>query len=54
MLLNLLLLQAQTSESDPTANPELIGLLRFFIAFGLILILYTGALLFTYWISKDE
>jgi hypothetical protein len=27
---------------------------RFFAAFFLILIIYTGALLFTYWISKDE
>ncbi len=54
LLLNLLLIQAGASESDPTANPELIGLLRFFIGFGLVLVLYTGALLFTYWISKDE
>jgi hypothetical protein len=41
-------------ESDPTANPEPIGLLRFFIGFVLILIVYSGAWLFTYWISKDE
>jgi hypothetical protein len=41
-------------ESDPTANPEPIGLLRFFIGFFLILIVYSGAWLFTYWISKDE
>ncbi len=27
---------------------------RFFAAFFLILIVYIGALLFTYWISKDE
>ncbi len=27
---------------------------RFFAAFFLILIIYAGALLFTYWISKDE
>ncbi len=27
---------------------------HFFAGFFLILILYTGALLFTYWISKDE
>ena len=28
--------------------------LRFFAAFFLILTVYIGALLFTYWISKDE
>jgi hypothetical protein len=27
---------------------------RFFAAFLLILLMYSGALLFTYWISKDE
>jgi hypothetical protein len=54
MLLTLLLLQAQATETDPTANPDTVGLLRFFAGFGLILILYIGALLFTYWISKDE
>jgi len=54
MLLTLLLLQAGASETDPTANPDMIGLLRFFAGFGLILLLYIGALLFTYWISKDE
>jgi hypothetical protein len=35
-------------------SPSAIGIFRFFAGFGLILILYTGALLFTYWISKDE
>jgi hypothetical protein len=54
MLLTLLLLQAGASETDPTANPDMIGLLRFFAGFGLVLLLYTGALLFTYWIGKDE
>ena len=53
MLLTLLL-QAAASQTDPTANPDMIGLLRFFAGFGLVLLLYTGALLFTYWISKDE
>ena len=28
--------------------------LRFFAAFFLILTIYIGAFLFTYWISKDE
>jgi hypothetical protein len=42
------------AETDPTANPEPIGLLRFFIGFFLILLIYSGAWLFTYWISKDE
>jgi hypothetical protein len=27
---------------------------QFFAGFALILFLFTGALLFTYWISKDE
>ena len=35
-------------------SPSAIGIFRFFAGFGLVLILYTGALLFTYWISKDE
>jgi hypothetical protein len=54
MLLTLLLLQAGASETDPTANPDMIGLLRFFAGFGLVLLLFIGALVFTYWISKDE
>lgn len=41
-------------ESNPTANPEPIGLFRFFIGIILILSIYGGAWLFTYWISKDE
>jgi hypothetical protein len=41
-------------ETDPTANPESIGLLRFFLGLLLILTIYGGAWLFTYWISKDE
>ena len=49
ILLTSLLLQSGTS-----ADPEPIGLFRFFAAFCLILIIYTGALAFTYWISKDE
>lgn len=30
------------------------GIFRFFAAFLLIVTIYTGALVFTYWISKDE
>jgi succinate-acetate transporter protein len=41
-------------ETDPTANPEPIGILRFFLAAILILTIYGGAWLFTYWISKDD
>ena len=50
------LLQAaeKGAETDPTANPEPIGLLRFFIGAFLVLAIYSGAWLFTYWISKDE
>ena len=52
----LALLQAaeKGAETDPTANPEPIGLLRFFIGMLLVLTIYSGAWLFTYWISKDE
>jgi hypothetical protein len=44
-----LLLQEGTT-GDPTA----IGVARFFMAFFLILLLYGGALAFTWWIGKDE
>ncbi len=52
----LALLQASEkgAETNPTANPEPIGLLRFFIGVVLVLLIYSGAWLFTYWISKDE
>ena len=52
----LALLQAaeKGAETDPTANPESIGLLRFFVGVFLVLAIYSGAWLFTYWISKDE
>ena len=43
-MLALLLLQEAAGVSIP----------RFFAAFFLILIIFGGALLFTYWISKDE
>ncbi len=46
----LLALLQEGSTGDPTA----IGLARFFIGFFLIMFLYVGALIFTYWISKDE
>lgn len=35
-------------------EPNTIGVLRFFAAFFIILTLFSSALLFTYWISKDE
>jgi hypothetical protein len=41
-------------EQTPTANPEPIGLVRFFLGLLLTLTIYSGAWLFTYWISKDE
>ena len=52
----LALLQAaeKGAETNPTANPEPIGLLRFFIGVLLVISIYSGAWLFTYWISKDE
>ena len=46
----LALLLQEGSTGDPTA----VGIFRFFGGFFLILILYGGAWLFTYWISKDE
>lgn len=39
---------------DSVQYPGVVGVLRFFAAFLLILSIYTGAWLFTYWISKDE
>ncbi|MBA2442473.1 MAG: hypothetical protein H0V53_08730 [Rubrobacter sp.] len=45
--LALLLLQA---EIETTST----GVFRFFAGFVMILIVFSGALLFTYWISKDE
>ena len=49
MDLALALLQAGT-----TGNPTTIGVFRFFVAFVLILTIYSSFLGFTYWISKDE
>ena len=46
--LALLLLQGGPSEQNA------LGVFRFFAGFFLIITMYTGALLFTYWISKDE
>lgn len=45
--LALLLLQQETTT---TAT----GVFRFFAGFALILMIFSGALIFTYWISKDE
>ncbi len=50
MTVSLALLLQEGSTGDPTA----IGIARFFIGFFLMLVIYTGALAFTYWISKDE
>jgi hypothetical protein len=41
-------------QAGSTGNPTAIGIAHFFIGFFLILSLYAGALLFTYWISRDE
>ena len=41
-------------QEGSTGEPTTIGVVRFFIAFFLILTFYTGALIFTWWISKDE
>ncbi len=51
----LALIQAHAEgEQTPTASPEPIGLVRFFLGLLLFLKLYSGAWLFTYCISKDE
>ncbi len=47
-------LLALVLQEGSTGDPTAIGIARFFMAFFLILIIYTGALVFTYWISKDE
>ncbi|QYJ15988.1 hypothetical protein Rxycam_01818 [Rubrobacter xylanophilus DSM 9941] len=47
--LSLLLLQAQS-----TGNPTGLGIFRFFAGFVLVMLIYGSALLFTYWISKEE
>ncbi|HEV3477183.1 MAG TPA: hypothetical protein VG127_06860 [Rubrobacteraceae bacterium] len=47
---SLALLLQEGSTGDPTP----IGIARFFMGFLLILTVYSGALAFTYWISKDE
>jgi hypothetical protein len=49
MDLALLLLQ-----QGNTANPEPIGVFRFFLGICLVFIIYSSFLGFTYWISKDE
>ena len=49
-MVELALLLQEGSTGDPTA----VGIFRFFAGFFLIMILYGGAWLFTYWISKDE
>ncbi len=41
-------------QEGSTGNPTAIGVARFFIGFFLIMIVYGGAWVFTYWISKDE
>ncbi len=41
-------------QEGTTGDPTPIGIARFFIAFFLILSFYSGALVFTWWISKDE
>ena len=41
-------------QTGTTGNPTAIGVFRFFVAFALILTIYTSFLGFTYWISKDE
>jgi hypothetical protein len=41
-------------QTGTTGNPTAIGVFRFFVAFVLILTIYSSFLGFTYWISKDE
>jgi hypothetical protein len=46
-----LLLQQQTGSQ---LEPGLTGVLRLFAGLGLVLTIFTVALTFTWWISKDE
>jgi hypothetical protein len=41
-------------QKGSTGNPTPIGIAHFFMAFFLILSFYSSALIFTWWISKDE
>ena len=41
-------------QEGSTGNPSAVGVFRFFAGFFLILLVYGGAWLFTYWISRDE
>jgi hypothetical protein len=41
-------------QEGTTGNPTPLGIAHFFIGFFLILSMYGGALVFTYWISRDE
>ncbi len=52
-MLDLAILPLQQGGSA-TDDPGFVGVARFFAGFLLVLIIYTGAWLFTYWISKDE
>lgn len=47
----LLLLQQQ---QESQLEPGITGVLRLFAGLGIILTIFTGALTFTWWISKDE
>jgi hypothetical protein len=41
-------------QAGSTANPNPIGVFRFFLGFVLIISIYSAFFGFTYWISKDE
>ena len=47
-MIELAFLLQQGSGVDP------VGVFRFFAGFSLVMLFFTGALSFTYWISKDE
>ena len=53
-MVDLLLIAFLLLQEGATDNPGFVGLARFFAGFLLVMIIYTGAWLFTYWISKDE
>ncbi len=52
--LDLLLAAFLLLQPGSTDTPGFVGVARFFAGFLLVMAIYTGAFLFTYWISKDE
>jgi hypothetical protein len=54
VMLNLLVVLLLQGGGSATDHPGPVGVARFFAGVLLILAIYIGAWLFTYWISKEE